>query len=251
MMELVKTFLTHFTYLALIAVLLAAGVGVPIPEDVPLAFSGYLCNEQASPIGKIDSNNDGTPDTRPAHAQKRVPNLYLMIVAGMVGVLTGDTFVFYVGRHGIDSNNFIAKHLRKVLHSKRREKVERHFHKHGALTVFAGRFMPGLRSLVFGMAGMSQMKYWRFIIIDGIAAAISVPVFVLLGHHFADEIDQFLQFIGKLKHIVLPIFVAFLAIVICIYLVRRSRRIAAEKLALAVAKSPSPPPVVTASQHSH
>lgn len=228
----INSFLAHFTYLALIAVLLAAGFGAPIPEDIPLATSGYLCHPEESPIKNlpmIDTNHDGIPDTA-----RRIPNLYLMILSGMIGVMGGDAVVFYIGRKGIDSDNFIARHLRKVLHSKRRERVERHFHKHGSLTVFMGRFMPGFRSLVFAMAGMSKMSFGRFIIIDGFAALISVPTFVLLGYHFADRISFLFKNIEKVKHIVTPIAIGVLLIAGIIYYLRRHRR--RMQAALVVAK---------------
>lgn len=225
--NLVKTFLIHFTYLALVAVLVAAGLGVPIPEDVPLAFSGYLCHEDVSPVNAvmmIDSNGDGIPDTLPAGAEIRVPHVPIMILAGMIGVLTGDSIVFFIGRHGVSSNNFVARHIRKVLTTKRRDKVQAHFRKHGAMTVFAGRFMPGLRSPIFAMAGLSQMSLGKFLMIDGLAAGISVPTFVVLGYYFAHRIDAFIRFIDSVKLIVLPIFIAGLAVAIAIYLLRRSRR---------------------------
>ena len=225
--ELVKTFLIHFTYLALVAVLVAAGLGVPIPEDVPLAFSGYLCHEDVSPVKSvlmIDSDGDGVADTLPAGSEKRVPHLPIMILAGMIGVLSGDTIVFFIGRHGVSSNNFVARHIRKVLTTKRRERVEAHFRKHGALTVFAGRFMPGLRSPVFAMAGLSHMSLGRFLLVDGMAAAISVPVFVLLGYHFAHEIDGFFKFLDRVKLVALPLFITALAVAIALYMLRRNRR---------------------------
>ena len=168
--------LTHFTYVALTAVLILAGLGVPMPEDIPLILSGYMCNEKVSPIKyvMVDSDNDGVKDTQET-TNRKVPKVHWMIVAGMVGVLLGDSIVFSIGRRGIESNNFVARHLRKVMHSKRREKVEKHFARHGNLTVFAGRFAPGFRSIVFAFAGLSKMSYARFLLIDGIAAGISVP----------------------------------------------------------------------------
>lgn len=139
-----NAFLTHFTYLALIFLLVIAGTGVPLPEDIPLITAGYLCNKTESPIAKAnleDVDGDGVPD----RVQRRVPNLYIMMAAGMIGVLVGDSMVFSIGRRGVNSQGFIARHLRKVMHSKRRARVEHHFAHHGNLTVFAGRFMPGFR----------------------------------------------------------------------------------------------------------
>src|SRR5205814_5420902 len=104
-------------------------------------------------------------------------------------VLIGDSIVFSIGRHGIEGPGAVAKHIRKIMHSKRREKVERHFAKHGNLTVFAGRFMPGFRSIVFAFAGLSKMSYPRFLLIDGLAASVSVPVFIYLGWRFAEHLS--------------------------------------------------------------
>ncbi|MGN6370205.1 MAG: DedA family protein [Phycisphaerae bacterium] len=214
-------FLIHFTYVALVLLLLLAGTGLPLPEDIPLLTGGYLCS-QHGPIATAnleDTDGDGHPDRHP----RRVPDLYLMMVAGMIGVLAGDSIVFSIGRKGLESNSFVARHLRKVMHSKRRAKVERHFARHGNLTVFAGRFMPGARSLIFAFAGLSKMSYARFILIDGIAAGISVPIFIFLGYYFAAEFNEMLQFIHRVKHIAIPCALVVIVGLVAIYIVRKRR----------------------------
>ncbi len=155
-----------------------------------------------------------------------LPVLPLMILAGMVGVLVGDSIVFSLGRRGLDADNIVARHLRKVMHSHRRERVAKHFLTHGNLTVFAGRFLPGFRSIIFAFAGMSRMSYGRFLAIDGFAAAISVPAFILLGHYFADRINVVLHGIDRVKHIVLPV-VGMAMVVGIACLLRRKRPVAA------------------------
>jgi len=212
-MLLIKTFLTHFTYLALVLVLVIAGLGVPIPEDIPLLFSGYLCNPEHSPITRSD-----------------VPHIYLMIIAGMVGVMLGDSIVFNIGRKGVNGNHFAARHIRKVLHSKRREKVERHFARHGNLTVFVGRFMPGFRSIIFAFAGMSRMSYLRFLLIDGLAALISVPVFILLGYYFADRFNWLMATIERFKEIIFPIVLVLALGAILLYMIRKRRNARLQEL---------------------
>ena len=226
MIHLVEAFLRYLTYAALMLVLCASGMGVPIPEDIPLIYSGYLCNKEHSPLKEvkvgIDENHDGKYEryeTRP-HA---VPHLYIMMIAGMVGVLGGDSFVFMIGRRGIDSDNFVARHLRKVMHSKRRQKVEHHFAKHGNLTVFVGRFMPGLRSLVFSMAGMSRMSYLRFMLLDGLAAIASVPLFITIGYIFADKLNWLFGKIDRIKHILIPCAIVVVAAGILFYYLRKYR----------------------------
>jgi membrane protein DedA with SNARE-associated domain len=226
--SLILVALTKFTYIALIAILMIAGAGVPIPEDIPLIFSGYLCNKQESPIRDltvmIDTNHDGIKDTE---VHRHVPNLWFMMLCGMVGVLAGDSLVFNIGRHGIESNNLVARHLRKVMHSRRREKVERHFAKHGYLTVFFGRFIPGFRSIIFAFAGLSKMSYFRFLLIDGIAAAISVPLFIYVGWHFADRINVVWKWADSIKHWALPVALLALAVALTIYFARRRKPVPA------------------------
>jgi membrane protein DedA with SNARE-associated domain len=135
--------------------------------------------------------------------------------------------VFSIGRRGIDSNNFVARHLRKVMHSKRREKVERHFARHGNLTIFVGRFMPGFRSIIFAFAGISRMGYFRFLLIDGMAAVLSVPLFVYLGYRFAAHIHELFNFVDRVKHILLPVAIVIGIGAAAIYYVRRRRLAAA------------------------
>jgi membrane protein DedA with SNARE-associated domain len=223
LVTVVMTALAHFTYVALFLILVIAGTGVPIPEDVPLIFSGYMCNHEHSPIRNIprfvDLDGDGIKEALP----RRIPHLYWMIAAGMAGVLAGDSIVFSIGRKGIESNNFVARHLRKVMHSKRREKVERHFAKHGNATIFVGRFMPGFRSIIFAFAGLSKMSYVRFLLIDGLAAGISVPVFVYIGYRFAANIDWLFGRIDQIKHIVLPVVLVLAAGAVVMFVVRRRR----------------------------
>ncbi len=224
MMGLVRTFIQHFTYVALVAVLVASGLGVPIPEDVPLVFSGYLCHPDASPMNVWDTDEDAIPDAPVPEARTpRVPNLYLMIVSGMVGVIAGDTIVFFVAHRGIDADNIVARHLRKILHSKWRERLQRHFQRHGYLTVFAGRFMPLLRSGVFALAGMSRMAYPRFILIDGCAALISVPTFILVGYYGGNHINAFFHFLERSKLIVALVLLAVALTAGVIYLIRWRR----------------------------
>jgi membrane protein DedA with SNARE-associated domain len=202
--SMVEHLLSQFTYFAVVGLLTLAGMGVPIPEDIPLITSGYMCHPTESPIAKAnqrDFDRDGLRE----HLERGVPYLHMMIFSGILGVLIGDTIVFAIGRQGIHANNMFARRLQKVVDSKRREKVESYFARYGNLTVFCGRFMPGFRSIVFAFAGMSKMSYVHFMIIDGIAALISVPVFVYLGYHFAARMNELFDFLHEIRYFAVPI----------------------------------------------
>lgn len=199
MIPLIQVLLTRFTYVALALLLIAAGCGVPIPEDVPLIFSGYLCNPGQSPLATIAAG-----PTTAHHAviatPGRVPSLEIMILFGMTGLLVGDSILYFVGQRGIDADNFLARHVRKVMHSKRRERVEKYFRKHGNVTLFIGRFLPGVRAMIFALCGISRMPYWRFLVVDGLAGLISVPTLLYLGYWQAARINWLFREVNKVKH---------------------------------------------------
>ena len=65
--------------------------------------------------------------------------------------------------------------------------VQAKFDRYGNRLMFVARFLPGLRSAVFLTAGMThRVSFLRFIALDGLAAAISVPIWVWLGYVGAD-----------------------------------------------------------------
>ena len=74
---------------------------------------------------------------------------------------------------------------------------------------------------------MSKMSYPRFLLIDGIAAGISVPIFIFLGWHFAREFTHFMRFIARIEHIAIPIILLMVVAAVAVYIVRRRRRVAA------------------------
>ncbi len=213
--SVLRYLLLHFTYYALGLILVAGGLGMPIPEDVPLIFSGYLCNPVESPLAPANA----AAQHHAAYAA--VPSAWIMFLAGMIGMLCGDTILYCVGRNGIDSKNFIAGHVRKVLHSKRRDKVEKYFARHGNLTLFIGRFVPGVRALVFALCGISKMPYLQFVAVDGLAGLISVPAFIFIGYHFAHSINAVFARLAEVKHYIYLAAIAAAVVGLVIFLLRK------------------------------
>src|SRR5207247_8766355 len=72
---------------------------------------------------------------------------------------------------------------------------ERFFERHGAKTVFFGRFIAVLRVTAAWLAGISHMQWWRFLVWNaagGIAWAILVGIVAYyLGRAGADAIGKY------------------------------------------------------------
>lgn len=160
------SFVYQWSYFGLVLVLLAAGFGLPLPEDIPLLAAGWLVHK-------------GGADLR------------LMIFSGLFGVILGDTTLFVLGhRYGMH----VLEHrlFRWLAKPWLLEKVRSMYTSHGAKILFAARFMPGLRSIVFLNAGVFRVPYWKFLAFDGGAALISVPLWILAGWKFSAHIEQLL-----------------------------------------------------------
>lgn len=160
------TILSKFSYIGLFGVLIAAGLGVPLPEDIPLLAAGWL-------------------------AYRGSADFWLMILTGLAGVMVGDSLIFNMGRrYGMH----IVEHkwLRRIAKPWLLEKARVLYANHGMKILFAARFMPGLRSVLFLTAGVFRIPFWKFFLIDGFAALISVPVWVWVGYKFSAHIEGIL-----------------------------------------------------------
>ena len=162
-------------YLALLGAIWIASVGVPIPEDIALLAGGFACYLEKAEV---------------------LP----MILVAMFAVLSGDLFIFYLG-HRWAANLLEHKFAQKLATPDRVAKLRVKFHEHQLKTIFVGRFLPGVRALVFLTAGAMKISVWKFLLMNGMAAAISVPLFVVLGFVFGHSYDKLKEHVADAKHI--------------------------------------------------
>ena len=164
MEHFLASFLDKFTYLAIVAVLSAAGLGVPISEDLTLLLGGGL-------------------------AARGITHYWPTLGAGYLGVLIGDALIHQWGRR-MGPRAYAAPVVQKALSLERQEKLRAHFERHAFLTVVVGRHTPFLRAPVFFLAGASGVGFWKFVLADAVSAAITVPLVVTLGFYFGAHLDQ-------------------------------------------------------------
>ncbi|MBV8048920.1 MAG: DedA family protein [Paludibacterium sp.] len=208
-LQILIDFFTGYGYLAVFTVLLLCGFGVPIPEDITLVAGGII-----SGLGYT--------------------NVHTMFVVGMVGVLLGDGAMFLLGRK-LGKRVLQFKPIARVLTPARFRGVQQQFSRYGHWVLFVARFLPGLRSPIFITAGMTRrVPYWRFLLLDGFAALISVPLWVYMGYFGAANRDVLLTWIHRGQAGILTLATA--AILLGVYLIRRARK----KHALRLEKAPSP-----------
>lgn len=153
-----------YSYIVAFALLIACGFGLPMPEDIILVTSGIL-------------------------ASRRITELWATQLVCFTGVMLGDAIVFTLGRK---FGPVIKKKgiFKRIFTEERDRRVMQIFHKYGNKVIFMGRFMPGLRTPIFMSAGTFQVPAWKFFLLDGVAALISVPVWIQIGYWFGQNFEE-------------------------------------------------------------
>lgn len=169
------TFLSGFdgitAYSVILGVLLACGLGVPMPEDITLVAAGILAG------------------------LKNISLAGAMIV-GFVGVLLGDAILFFMGRK-YGYKVFTLPGFRRIFTEARIAMARQRILQNSKFICFMARFLPGLRAPIYLTAGIMGVRPIVFVALDGFAALISVPVWIYIGYHLGDNIDETLQFVMR------------------------------------------------------
>lgn len=174
-MDLLQQLTTIFAengYVAVFIALMICGAGLPLPEDITLVAGGVIAG-----LGYA--------------------NVHAMFALTMFGVLLGDSAIFLLGHHygaRILQWRFVAR----VLTPERYVKVQEKFDQYGNRMLFFARFLPGMRTTVYLTAGTThRVSFLRFLLIDTLAALISVPFWVYLGYFGADNHEWLVKWMHR------------------------------------------------------
>ncbi len=188
-MEALVDFLIHQPWWAihatLFGVLLACGLGMPVPEDIILFTMGYCAY-----LGLAD--------------------LKLGIFVCMIGVLVGDVTIYFLGHHfgtKLTQKGF----FKRILPEHRMEKTRTLFHRWGNKLIFVARFMPGLRAPVYFSAGTLQLPFKIFFLYDFLAAIISVPTFVYSMYYFGSNVEGVIKKAHQIQGGIAALIIAIVA----------------------------------------
>jgi len=162
-------------YLIMLGLLLLCGLGLPLPEDITLMTAGYLC-------------------------YKGYAKIEIVIFIGLLGVLSGDSFVYFMG-HNLKEKIFRIPLMKRVLSPERLKKAQDLLQTHHSKFIFSCRFLPGLRTPVYFTCGTLSIPYKSFIFWDGMAALISVPAIVYLAYWGGHQIDVIIDYVRHVEYL--------------------------------------------------
>ncbi|WP_149401708.1 DedA family protein [Dictyobacter arantiisoli] len=174
-------------------------IGIPIPgETILLLASFYAASD--------------------SHLQ-----ISIVIACAAFGAIIGDNIGYYLG--GTGGRAFVAKFGRfffvKMEHL---DLAEKFFLRHGAKTVFFGRFISILRIFSAFLAGMNRMPRGTFLLYNSLGGIIWATYVGLLGyiagyyfHEHFDQVDHLAKTLGWLG-----LAIGVLITITTIFFVRRS-----------------------------
>lgn len=199
-------------YMFIIGFMTASSFGLPIPEEMTLVSAGLVAYMARHP--------DLFP---PPYPGAEGVNLFVLTTVCFFAVLGSDVLIYTLGR--VFGKKLIrTEFFNKTVGEKRFGRINKIFQKYSYWACGLFRFTPGVRFPGHLSCGLMGIPLWKFILVDGLAALISVPTQVILVAYYGELI------LAKIKEFKLILAGIILAVVVFwiirkIYMIIQKRRV--------------------------
>lgn len=204
-LQVLKPYLDHYGYLTVIAAVFLEDFGVPVPGETILIAGALLATQ-----GQF--------------------NIYVLMIVAWMGAVFGDNVGYLIGRAG--GRRLVLRFGKYVLITpKRLEFAEGFFRRHGAIIVIVARFIEILRQLNGLIAGIVKLQWWRFLVYNGIGAALWVGLWSTLFYKLGQQGQRIGILFKRYEPLALAVVVVAVGGGIAVHLIRRWRAKAEESRA--------------------
>jgi len=160
---------------------------IPFPSEIVLIPAGYLASQ-----GEM--------------------SITFIILAALAGSLVGAFINYYLAltlgrKFLINYGKYFFIKEESLL------KMENFFEKHGHISTFTGRLIPGIRQLISIPAGLARMNLAQFSLFTALGAGIWALVLTLLGYFLGENQALITEYLKEITIIVL----SFLFILALLY----------------------------------
>lgn len=170
----------------------------PIPSEVVLPLAGFLAS-----LGSM--------------------NIVLALIAATLGAYLGALILYALGaKLGLDRSVRLLSKL-PLVDAEDFEKSAEWFSRHGRSSVFFGRLIPGVRSLVSLPAGATRMPIWQFSLFTALGSALWNGLLIGLGAALGSQYELIDQYSAVLDYIVIAVVVG-IVVWLVVRRIRRGRR---------------------------
>ncbi|EAJ6152474.1 DedA family protein [Campylobacter lari] len=160
----------------------------PFPSEVVMIPAGYLAHQNEL-------------------------NFWLCLLCGTFGALLGALLNYYLcyflGRNVVLK---ICKYF--GVNETKFAQFETFFNKHGEISTFSGRLIPGLRQYISLPAGLARMNLKKFIFYTSLGAGIWCLILLILGYILGKNEDLLKEYL----HFVIIACIIFISMLLAIYI---------------------------------
>ncbi|AKJ53815.1 membrane protein [Campylobacter lari] len=166
----------------------------PFPSEVVMIPAGYLAHQNEF-------------------------NFWLCLLCGTFGALLGALLNYYLcyflGREVLLK---ICKYF--GVNEAKFAQFEAFFNKHGEISTFSGRLIPGLRQYISLPAGLARMNLKKFIFYTSLGAGIWCLILLILGYILGKNEDLIKEYL----HFVIIACIIFTTMIVVIYIYIQKRK---------------------------
>lgn len=205
-----KWYENNMNYGSITALMTIESSFIPFPSEVVIPPAAYIASKPGSHL-----------------------NIFLIVLFGTLGALIGAYINYFLalwlGRpvvYKIADSKF-GKVL--LLSSEKIQKAEDYFNKHGKVSTFVGRLIPGIRQLISLPAGLARMSLLPFTIYTLLGAGIWNIVLALLGYLAHGQADLINKYNHELSYIILAILILIIIYFAVRHFIRKKKKRSSEE----------------------
>lgn len=190
MQDYIFSLIHNYGYIGLFFSMALGIIGLPIPDETILTFSGYL----------IFQNN-----------LELIPTL----ISSLLGSITGISLSYFIGNKlGVKFlySDYKFFHLSKD----KLDKTHKWLEHYGSWLFFFGYFIPGVRHLTAIIAGSSKISYRKFVSYALPGGLLWISVFIALGFYAGNKWEKIN---GNIQEKILTFFIYAVIILLALFLV--------------------------------
>ncbi len=173
----VEHYLERETVVGVFVLLFVGAFGPSPPEETILLLAGYV-------------------------VYKDLARFWPIVLSALTAAVLGDTALYGIGRF-VGGDLQKRPWLGKIFPPEKIEGVKKRFQKYQFRAIVAGRYVYGLRPVLFFTSGATKMPLWKFLVADSIAAGANAIVWIFLGDRFGGRLGDVLHWAERSETILL------------------------------------------------
>lgn len=188
----VAELVNSFGYLGIFIMTFIESTFVPIPAEITLIPAGYLVSK-----GEM--------------------NFYIVWFVSVLGTIGGSLLNYYVAA-SVGRQILLRYGKYFFIDENKLDKMESFFNKHGAISMFTGRLLPGVKHFISFPAGLAKMNIKIFTLYTALGGTLWCFILLMLGYLIGENESLITKYLKQINFVL----IVSLSCLIALYIWRKS-----------------------------